>query len=69
MENTLFEMIFYGEGWKKKLLNPEDKYVDPINKTIITKVTGRNPGYGSTCIALLLSAITILKENFKMPET
>lgn len=69
MENTVFEMIFHGEGWKEKLSDPGDKYVTPVDKTMITKVTGRNPGYGATCIALLLTATTILKENSKMPET
>lgn len=39
-----------------------------MNKKIVIKVTGDNPGYGATCVALLLSATTILNENKKMPE-
>lgn len=39
-----------------------------MNKKIITKVTGKNPGYGATCVALLLAATTILNEKTKMPE-
>lgn len=69
MENTQFEMVFAGEGWKETLAEPTDKYETPINKKMITKVTGTNPGYGATCVALLLSATTILKDNSKMPNT
>lgn len=39
-----------------------------MDKKIITKVTGDNPGYGATCVALLLTATTILKEQTKMPD-
>ena len=28
---------------------------------------GRNPGYGATCTALVLSGYTVLKESDKMP--
>ncbi|CAO1431078.1 unnamed protein product [Diamesa tonsa] len=69
MEHTVFEMMFSGEGWKETLAEPTDKYDTPMNKKIITKVTGTNPGYGATCVALLLAATTILKDNSKMPNT
>ena len=69
MENTYFEMVFNVDGWKDKLSDPGDKYETPMDKKMVTKVTGRNPGYGATCVALLLSATTILNENSKMPET
>lgn len=68
MEAIKFEMVFVGKGWKEKLAEPTDKYEIPTNKTMITKVTGTNPGYGATCVALLLTATTILKESAKMPE-
>lgn len=64
-ENSNFEMTFKGEGWKEKLTEPTDM---PINKKIITRVVATNPGYGATCIALLLAATTILKQSDKMPE-
>lgn len=71
MENTQFLMYFYGEGWtkKEKLAEPTDQYKTPPTKKMITKVTGTNPGYGATCVALLLTATTILNEKSKMPST
>lgn len=36
---------------------------------MITKVSGTDPAYGATCVMLLLSAITILKESDKIPVT
>lgn len=69
MENTNFQMIFNGEGWKDKLSEPTDEYNCPINRKIVTKVVGNNPGYGATCVALLLTATTILKDSSKMPST
>lgn len=66
-KNTHFTMHFEGRGWEEKLASPEEKYPYPPNKVIRTKVTGTNPGYGATCVALLLSARTILQEADKMP--
>lgn len=68
MNNTSFAMHFEGRGWEEKLSDPNEKYSYPPNKMIRTKVTGTNPGYGATCVALLVSAKTILKEADKMPE-
>ncbi|XP_055622734.1 saccharopine dehydrogenase-like oxidoreductase [Toxorhynchites rutilus septentrionalis] len=67
MNNTHFSMYFEGRGWEENLSDPFDKYVYPPNKIVRTKVTGTNPGYGATCVALLLSARTILKETAKLP--
>lgn len=67
-ENLMFEMIFSGEGWKEKQSDPTSKFDMPMNKKVVTRITGPNPGYGSTCICLLVSAITILKESDKLPE-
>lgn len=69
LEKTKFSITFYGEGWPKeeKLSEPTDKHTNPPSKNITTKVSGTNPGYGATCVALLLSATTILNENGKMP--
>lgn len=67
MNNTTFTMHFEGRGWEEKLAEPSDNYTTPPNKVIRTKVTGTNPGYGATCVALLLSAKTILNEADKMP--
>jgi short subunit dehydrogenase-like uncharacterized protein len=67
MENTKFELVFNGQGWKEKLAEGTDQYTEPMNKKMVVKVAGTNPGYGATCVALLLSATTILKESAKMP--
>lgn len=71
MENTEFAMYFKGEGWNKdeELLESTDQYKVPPTKKVKVKVSGTNPGYGATCVALLLSATTILKESDKMPLT
>ncbi|KAJ8678991.1 hypothetical protein QAD02_014778, partial [Eretmocerus hayati] len=68
MENTYFSVTLIAKGWNQKLSEPTDQHTDPPNKEMITKVTGRNPGYGATCVALLMSAITVLKESAKMPD-
>jgi short subunit dehydrogenase-like uncharacterized protein len=67
-ENVKFDMYFYGQGWKEKLAEPTDEFTTPINKKMITRVTATNPGYGATCVALLASASTIVRESSKMPE-
>lgn len=69
LEKTRFSITFYAEGWPKeeKLAEPTDKHTNPPSKNITTRVSGINPGYGATCVALLLSATTILNENGKMP--
>ncbi|XP_065072442.1 saccharopine dehydrogenase-like oxidoreductase [Ochlerotatus camptorhynchus] len=71
MKNTEFTMYFKGEGWNRdeEQLEPSDQYKVPPNKKLKVKVTGTNPGYGATCVALLLSATTILKQSDKMPST
>ncbi|XP_053699474.1 saccharopine dehydrogenase-like oxidoreductase [Sabethes cyaneus] len=67
MNNIHFSMHFEGRGWEENLGNPNEKYAYPPNKMLQTKVTATNPGYGATCVALLLSAKTILREAEKMP--
>lgn len=68
MNNTKFSMHFIGVGWAEKLADPCDEYTTPPTKKIITRVSAVNPGYGATCIALLLSAVTILKEEKALPN-
>lgn len=69
MRNTKFSILFQGKGWPKEdaLAEPSDRHTDPPTKILTTKVTGTNPGYGATCVALLLSATTILKQSELMP--
>lgn len=70
MQNTTFTMYFKGEGWNRDedQLEPSDQFKVPPNKKLKVKVSGTNPGYGATCVALLLSATTILKHSDKMPS-
>lgn len=70
MEKSKFSITFHGQGWPKseKLSEPTDVHTNLPSKKLITRVTGTNPGYGATCVALLLSATTILKEKGKLPK-
>jgi hypothetical protein len=69
MEKTNFEATLYGRGWEEEFSDPTDNLNIPMNKSMTVRVSGKNPGYGSTSIALLLSAMTILKESERMPES
>lgn len=68
MENTTFSMWMQGRGWEEKLSSPTDQYTEPPNKKVAVKISGTNPGYGATCVALLLAAKTILQEQEKLPK-
>ncbi|XP_053679850.1 saccharopine dehydrogenase-like oxidoreductase [Anopheles nili] len=69
MENAQFTMHFRGLGWDKteKMLHPNDQFKSLPRKEIIAKVSGTNPGYGATCVSLIVAAVTILRESDKMP--
>lgn len=67
MNNTQFTFLFMGNGWNEKSADYKVRPNDEPAKTHVTKVTGINPGYGATCVALLLSATTVLKESSLMP--
>lgn len=67
MNSSKFNMTFYAKGWGEKLTEPTDKYSTPPTKTMKAIVSGTNPGYGTTCVGVLLCAATILKESAKMP--
>jgi len=68
---TRFKITIKGSGWpsSEKQAEPTDQYKDPPSKNVIARVTGSNPGYGATCVALLVAATTILKDSDKMPGT
>ncbi|XP_029048310.2 saccharopine dehydrogenase-like oxidoreductase [Osmia bicornis bicornis] len=69
LENTHFCLTFKAEGWTEKLAEPTDVHKEAPNQTLITQVKGKDPGYGATCVMLLLSAITILKESDQIPKS
>ncbi|XP_044257895.1 saccharopine dehydrogenase-like oxidoreductase [Tribolium madens] len=62
-----FSVTLYGEGWKETLPDANDEYTTPPNKAIAAKVKGKNPGYGATCVCLVLAALTVITETDKMP--
>ncbi|KAK9871270.1 hypothetical protein WA026_011540 [Henosepilachna vigintioctopunctata] len=67
INKSWFSITLIGKGWKEKLAGPEDQYKDPPNRGIMAEVKGTNPGYGATCICLVLAGIVILTEASKMP--
>ncbi|XP_045520372.1 saccharopine dehydrogenase-like oxidoreductase [Pieris brassicae] len=63
MNSTVFSFLLLGEGWSQG-----SDLTSPPNKKLAVKVSGVNPGYGATVVALLFSALTILNEKDKMPK-
>ncbi|CAG9807889.1 unnamed protein product [Chironomus riparius] len=68
MDQTYFEVILFGNGWKEGTLNTNSIQPVPTNKKIKIRVSGKNPAYGATSVAILLSARTILSEPTNMPQ-
>ncbi|XP_041449473.1 saccharopine dehydrogenase-like oxidoreductase [Drosophila obscura] len=70
MERTFFKMTFKATGWAQaeRLAETTDQHTEPPTKTLMVRVSGMNPGYGATCVALLSTALTILRESDKMPN-
>ncbi|XP_066157982.1 saccharopine dehydrogenase-like oxidoreductase [Euwallacea fornicatus] len=66
IDKCWFSVDFYGEGWKEKLADKDDQYTTPVDSVITGKVKGRNPGYGTTCLCLVLAGIVILTEKEKL---
>ncbi|KAJ9586613.1 hypothetical protein L9F63_019806 [Diploptera punctata] len=66
-ENSKYIATLFAEGWKEKASEPDEQHTTPPNKKVVAKVTCKDPGYGSTSVMLILSALTILKESDRMP--
>ncbi|XP_026759515.2 lipid droplet localized protein-like [Galleria mellonella] len=64
MNNCHFRVELIGKGWGKGV----DSKSTPPNKTMVARVSGVNPGYGATVVGVLHSALTILREQHKMPK-
>ncbi|XP_055952596.1 saccharopine dehydrogenase-like oxidoreductase [Argiope bruennichi] len=62
-----FSVIFKANGWSEKLSSPTDKHTEKPNKTMIAVMKGPDPGYITTAICIVNSAIIILKEKDKLP--
>ncbi|KAH8267324.1 hypothetical protein KR018_006892, partial [Drosophila ironensis] len=71
MERTYFRLTIKATGWPSgdRLAELTEQYTDPPAKTLMVRVSGTNPGYGATCVAILATALTILRESDKMPGT
>lgn len=69
-ENLDFSITFVGKGWSQGegLAEPSDQYATPPRKTVVTKVSGTDPGYGSTTKMLLWAGVTIINETDKLPQ-
>ncbi|KAF5278525.1 hypothetical protein FQR65_LT15659 [Abscondita terminalis] len=68
INNSVVNMYFYGKGWSEKLADPQDQYQTPPNKSVTVELKVLNAGYGFTCIAVVLAALTILNETEKFPQ-
>nr|CAD7603121.1 unnamed protein product [Timema genevievae] len=69
MSNLYFSFTLYGKGWKDKMTEPTDQHTEKPNRTLVVKVSGNNPAYGATCVALVLSAVTVVQQADKMPAS
>lgn len=65
MNNTHFKFELVGRGWA----NDADLESLPPNKEVLATVSGLNPGYGATVVALIHCGLTMLREQDKMPGT
>ncbi|KAH9519579.1 hypothetical protein Btru_003066 [Bulinus truncatus] len=63
IEGTSFTMTFIAYGYSADLTDRTGKKPD---KKVITKLMGPEPGYVTTPICMVQSAVTILKESSKM---
>ncbi|CRL03283.1 CLUMA_CG016150, isoform A [Clunio marinus] len=68
-ENSYFDLTLVGEGWAEKFDNEMEDVKLKTNKRLRVQISAENPGYGATCIAVLLSAKTILNETSKIPQS
>lgn len=64
-DNTNFEMLLVGEGWRERVC-PEKASLPP-NRRVTTTVKGKNIGYGATCECMVQAALVILQETNRLP--
>jgi len=69
IQHSSFSYTFYGSGYSTKLDDASAQHDDKPDKTIITKVTGPEPGYVTTPICLVQAAYALLKEEEDLPES
>ncbi|XP_053605326.1 saccharopine dehydrogenase-like oxidoreductase [Plodia interpunctella] len=62
VNNTQYRFELVGRGWGA------GAGASPPALELVARVSGVNPGYGATVVALLYSALTVLREQDKMPQ-
>lgn len=68
MNNSKFSITFYGKGWPEEDIKQSPNFHETKpTKFMTTRVLGTNPGYGATCISVILAARTILTEVDQIP--
>ncbi|CAI5770639.1 saccharopine dehydrogenase-like oxidoreductase [Podarcis lilfordi] len=64
MEESSFEMTFFGEGYRTQ----EDLQLGKPNVKICTQVKGPEAGYIATPIAMVQAAVALLKDKSSLPK-
>ncbi|TDG51148.1 hypothetical protein AWZ03_002511 [Drosophila navojoa] len=64
MERSYFKLVLKATGWPSDCNDPDHELP---SKTQMFTVSGPNPAYGSTCVALLAAAVTLLRQGHKIP--
>ncbi|GBP52598.1 Saccharopine dehydrogenase-like oxidoreductase [Eumeta japonica] len=62
--NTAYTIELHGTGWDHGVTDVEST---PPKKKVIVKVSGMDPGYGTTVTALMFCALAIIRESDSMP--
>jgi hypothetical protein len=65
---TSFSWTFYGTGYSQKLEDPETQHQEEPDATIVTKVSGPEPGYVATPTCMVQAALVIIRETNKLPK-
>ena len=68
LRDTSFQTIIVGKGWADKMAEPTDEPQEAPNKTVVVKVSGKDPGYTATSTCLVQAGITLIKEFNKLPD-
>lgn len=67
MKNVRFKMEFIGKGWNNKLENIDQQHDSKPDVSIVTRITGPEPGYISTSKIVTNCALVLLRESEKIP--
>jgi len=69
IKQSKFSMTLVGHGYESKLVEPEDQHSSPPSKKMVVQIQGPEPGYDCTPVCLVQSALVILRESDKLPES